>query len=110
MAVFVEDIKAHLERQFNFSPEQIEMMLPSFIETLAMHMKNLENALLAENRLIALGKTGHTLKGALLNLGMEECAQLAFQIEKNGKQGNADVDYHGLIAAIREKMGHLIST
>jgi HPt (histidine-containing phosphotransfer) domain-containing protein len=65
----VETIKVHLAEQFSLSEEQVEMMLPSFLATLGTHMEKLETAL-AENNPVLLGKIGHTIKGAFLNLGL----------------------------------------
>jgi len=75
-------------------------MLPGFIETLAGHLQNLENRLV-ENDPSTIGKAAHTIKGALLNLGMEECAQLASLIEQKGKAGSVSMDFKKLIADLR---------
>ena len=99
----IEDIKAYLAEHFNLQTEQIEMMLPSFISTLDMHMQSLENAL-EENNPIAIGKVGHTIKGAFLNLGLEECADIAHRIEERGKAGDYDTNYKQLVAELRLKI------
>lgn len=90
--ISAENIKKHLASQFNLPDEQIESMMPSFISTLGEHMHTLDKALNG-NDLIQLGKAGHTIKGAFLNLGLEECAEIALDIERSGKAGNSDVDY-----------------
>jgi len=103
----VEQIKAHLARQFSLPEEQINHMLPSFISTLGSHMRNLENAL-AEKDLVLLGKTGHTIKGAFLNLGMDECASIALQIEKNGNKRNDSINYRSLVEGLRVMINPLL--
>ena len=107
MSVRAQDIKSHLTKQFSFSPEQVDMMLPSFISTLAGHMVNLENAVQSKNP-IQLGRAAHTLKGALLNLGLSDCATIALEIEKNGKQDNAEFDYESHFNELRERIGELV--
>lgn len=83
-------------------------MLPGFIETLATHLQNLENRL-AENDLVKIGKTAHTFKGALLNLGMEDCAQIASLIEEQGKAGSVSTNFHKLVADLRVCLAPVIS-
>jgi HPt (histidine-containing phosphotransfer) domain-containing protein len=103
MNLYKEQIKDYLVNQFNLPPEQIETMLPGLITTLADHIDNLEVAL-EQGDLEQLGKAGHTIKGALLNLGIEECADIAYSIEMNGKTGNDDINYQQLVKSIREKL------
>ncbi len=104
----IDQIKLYLCDQFQLSPEQVGEMLPIFIVTLSSHMQNMER-LLRENDLMALGKAGHTMKGALLNLGLSDCAQLAMQIEEKGKAGDPYTDYAALVADLRNKLAPLFS-
>lgn len=103
MNLYKEQIKVYLVNQFNLPPEQIETMLPDLITSLADHIGNLELAL-EQGDLEQLGKAGHTIKGALLNLGLEECADIAYSIELNGKAGNDDINYQKMVKSIREKL------
>jgi len=98
-----QQIKSYLAAQFNLPPEQIEMLLPSFIATLETHMKNLENGL-RENSPAAMGALGHTIKGAFLNLGLNECARIALDIEERGKAGDHAADYQRLVEELRRKI------
>ncbi|MBU1567120.1 MAG: Hpt domain-containing protein [Proteobacteria bacterium] len=96
----VDSIRLHLTEQFHLPVEQIDLMLPSFIATLGTHMCNLENALDANNP-VQLGKLGHTIKGAFLNLGMQDCAQIALTIEEKGRQGGSLTDFKKLVEDLR---------
>lgn len=96
----VENIRLHLTQQFNLPLEQIDMLLPSFIATLGTHMSNLENAL-AEKNPVLLGKVGHTIKGAFLNLGLHDCAQIALVIEEKGGHGGNIAEFGKLIEDLR---------
>jgi HPt (histidine-containing phosphotransfer) domain-containing protein len=95
-----EEIKEYLSQQFNLPRDQIELMLPDFVAALRLHMENLETAL-AANDLVLLAKAGHTIKGAFLNLGMEECAAIALQIEVDGKRGGHSTNFRKLIEELQ---------
>lgn len=99
----IQHIKTYLEEQFNLPAEQIEMLLPSFIATLETHMQNLESAL-AENNPTLLGEVGHTIKGAFLNLGLNDCASIALRIEERGKAGDQATNYKQLVAELHLKI------
>lgn len=104
----IEQMKLYLCNQFQLSPEQVGDMLPNFIVTLSSHMEHMERTL-TENDLMALGKAGHTMKGALLNLGLADCAELALYIEERGKAGDRYIDYASLVADLRKQIGPLFS-
>lgn len=76
-------------------------MMPSFLSTLGEHMETLEDAL-GDSDLLRLGKAGHTIKGAFLNLGLQECAQIAIDIELSGKAGDSSVDYRAKIDSLHQ--------
>ena len=106
---YIDQIKSYLSRQFGLAEGQVSEMLPSFIATLSAHMTNLEKAL-ASDDLEALGKSGHTIKGALLNLGLSDCAEIALQIERKCKEGDLSMDYARLVADLRGKIDVIIHT
>ena len=97
----IDNIRTYLAQQFNLPPEQIEMLLPSFIATLGTHMESLEDALDGNNPQI-IGKMGHTIKGAFLNLGLKDCASIALHIEERGKAGDRTTDYRQLVEELRQ--------
>ncbi len=99
----IEEIKEYLAKQFNLPSEQIETMMPSFIATLVDHMNNLEAAYLEKN-LLKLGKAGHTIKGAFLNLGLHDCADIAYEIELSGKAEDASIDYGAKISSLQRQL------
>jgi len=101
-------IRLFLCEQFQLTPDQVAAMMPNFIATLSVHMANLERSL-ASGDPQSIGKAGHTIKGALLNLGLTDYADLAFAIEKLGKGGDRSVDYQTLIANLRRMIDPLIS-
>ena len=105
----IQRVKTYLSEQFHLTPEQIESMFPCFITTLVTHMQSLENAL-AGNDLSLTGKAAHTMKGALLNLGMGECAEIAMLIEEKAKGGGEDsADFKKLIEELHTHLASVIN-
>ncbi len=104
----IKEIKQYLFEQFNLTEEQIKSMLPGFISTLVSHMQNLENALV-ENNPTTMGRAAHTIKGAFLNLGLDECAQTASLIEEKGKAGDMTTDFKKLVNDLWGCLGPVIS-
>ncbi len=94
-----EHIKAHLKKQFSLADEQIDSLLPSFIRTLAEYMDELEARFEAGNT-EEVGRVAHTTKGALLNLGLHEQAELAKKIEHSARAGRE-------LAEIEQELGNL---
>jgi HPt (histidine-containing phosphotransfer) domain-containing protein len=105
---YIDQIKSYLSQQFSLGEDQVSGMLPGFISTLSAHMTNLEKAL-ASGDLEVLGKSGHTIKGAFLNLGLRDCAEIALQIERKCKEGDLHTDYGRLVADLREKIDVIIN-
>ena len=101
-------IRKYLCSRFQFPDEQVDQMLPSFITTLGDHMQGLENALRAGD-LVELGKKGHTMKGALLNLGLHDSAEIALEIEVKGREQDESADYASLVKKLRAGLEPLLS-
>lgn len=103
----IDRIKKHLAEQFNLPPEQIELLMPSFIATLKAHMQNLQKVLEGDNPL-AIGEMGHTIKGAFLNLGLDDCAAIALRIEQRGKAGDRRANYQQMFEQLRDTLHPII--
>ena len=82
-------------------------MLPSFLATLEDHMGSLEKALAEDDPLLA-GKAAHTIKGAFLNLGLGECAELARNIEEAGKSGCNVDDLAAQVQKLRQQLTSIL--
>ncbi len=102
----LEHIKVHLFNQFHLSAEQINSMLPSFIVALRHHMENLEAAQ-SEGEITTIERASHTIKGALLNLGLTDCAKLALEIEQQSKTGADSKKIPEIIGQIRNLLNPL---
>lgn len=103
----IEQMENYLCEKFHLPKAQVVEMLPNFVTTLASHMENIENALSA-NDLILLGKAGHTMKGALLNLGLHDCSGLALEIENKGKAEDTQTNFEALVKDLRKCLEPLI--
>lgn len=96
---YKERIKTFLGQRFDFPEEQVVLMLPEFIGALSSHIEQLEKALQG-NDLAPLITAGHTIKGAFLNLGLTECAEIALQIEQGSRNSDNSKDYPALVASL----------
>ncbi len=76
-----QTIRNHLATAYLLTEEKIDTVLPAFLDTLLTHMQRLEKNL-EEDDLEELAKSGHVLKGALLNLGLHGLAEMAHAIEQ----------------------------
>ena len=103
-----ENIRKYLSAQFNLSTEQIDTMLPAFMTTLHSHLQTLEKSIEAQN-LEQIGKAAHTIKGALLNLGLENSAEIAYRIEKSAKAFDESKDYPRMFNILREQLSSLLN-
>jgi len=74
-------IKNHLRSAYLLTDARIKEVMPRFMATLETLMQDLEKHSGAEN-VKELNRSGHALKGALLNLGLEQLAEKAYSIEK----------------------------
>lgn len=101
-----QHVHNYLCTQFSLKVEQVDSLLPNFIATLATHLANVEQAEVG-GELINLSKAAHTMKGALLNLGLTEAAELAQQIEIHGRDNDRAVDYAALVAELRSNLADL---
>lgn len=103
----LEQIEGYLCEKFHLPQEQVGEMLPNFIVALASHLDNLDGAL-ESGDLVMLGRAGHTMKGALLNLGLLDCVDIALEIEQKGKARDTSVDYRAMVGDLRKNLEVLI--
>ena len=104
----LDQIKNYLCSRFKLPPEQVEEMIPSFTVTLGEHVEVLEAAVESMDY-EELARAGHTIKGALLNLGINDAADISLKIEQGGRDNNQDIDYAELVAQIRDILNPIIS-
>jgi HPt (histidine-containing phosphotransfer) domain-containing protein len=98
---YMQVIHEHMQNSYLLNEDKINTILPGFLVTLQGHLENVE-ATLAKGDLASLGVAGHTLKGALLNLGLFELADTAYTIEQQGKKLDTDTDYPALVMYLKK--------
>ena len=100
---YTQSILDHLHNAYMLDDEKIKDVLPRFLDTLITHLDNLQLPL-QKNDLPKLGKAGHTLKGALLNLGLLDLAAIAYDIEKQCTAENRTADYQTLVQRLQREI------
>jgi HPt (histidine-containing phosphotransfer) domain-containing protein len=99
----IDNIKQHLAAQFQLSEDQIEEMLPVFVTNIRSQMKDLERAVRLDD-LTETGRIGHRIRGAFLNLGLEECARLAAVLEERGKIQDIGTNFKKLLHQLAQRV------
>jgi HPt (histidine-containing phosphotransfer) domain-containing protein len=99
-------MREHLRESYLLSDARIDEMLPRFVSTLKKLMVDLEKQA-GENDLTGLMHTGHAMKGALLNLGLQQLAQKAFRLEKLDSRPADRESAAALIADLRQEVDKL---
>ncbi len=92
----IDGIRQYLVEQFELTDDQIDGMLPVFIDTLHGHMKELDR-LACQEDIQGMNKMAHTLKGALLNLGLKYLAGIALKLEKYDPKSESVVNCREMV-------------
>ncbi|HHB75171.1 MAG TPA: Hpt domain-containing protein [Desulfobulbus sp.] len=100
---YMQVIQEHMKRSYLLSDDKINTILPGFLTTLEQHLENLEEKL-SQDDPGSLGVAGHTIKGALLNLGLFELAETAYTIEQCGKKLDKGADYPALVTQLKQSI------
>ncbi|MBN4065520.1 Hpt domain-containing protein [Desulfocapsa sp. AH-315-G09] len=82
-------------------------MLPIFLQTLQSHMKELEKSV-ENGEIQGITTVAHKFKGALLNLGLEDIAEIAQRIETEGNANNQGIDYFELTMELKEHLKEIL--
>ncbi len=96
-------IATHLEKSYNLSQDKIDELLPRFTSKLNDHFQNLENEINLNNP-TAIVVASHTLKGALLNLGLNDLAQYAWILEKGYSTNDDSINYGEVFISLKNKI------
>ncbi|WP_457571073.1 Hpt domain-containing protein [Desulfovulcanus sp.] len=89
MSTLKEQITSYLVNELGLALSDAEDLFVIAQDTVQTSLKELEE-FWASGDAEGLSKTAHTLKGALLNIGQGEQAELAKIIELQAKEGNLD--------------------
>ncbi|RTZ65518.1 MAG: hypothetical protein DSZ29_04265 [Aquificaceae bacterium] len=97
---------AHLKRELSMDDEQVINVLGTLSVPLKASLQSVEKAY-KEQDLKATATTAHSLKGALLNLGLDELAELAKTIEQTSATGER-VTHVKRLVYLQEALHHII--
>jgi len=100
-------VKKHICDQYRLPNDKVVSMLPTFLQTLQGHMQELEKSV-GDGEIQGIAMVGHKFKGALLNLGLEEFAEIALRIETEGKANNQEIDYLKLTMELKEHLKEIL--
>ncbi|HIJ89510.1 MAG: PAS domain S-box protein [Desulfobulbaceae bacterium] len=106
-AVSPESVKRHLREKYLLPEANINHLCQIARMTLAEYLGQLAQAA-GQGDFAALIKISHTIKGELLQLGLEQWGELARTIELGAKDGDPTVDYSGLIAQLQAGLAGLL--
>ena len=101
---YIDHIRRHLRCAYLMSDEKVASLLPGFMEALRCHLVQLQKSM-DSGDLEMLGHSGHTLKGALLNLGLVDLASVALEIEELCRQRCQEADYETMVATLQKEIG-----
>ena len=104
---YCQQIRNHLSSAYQLSEEKINMIMPQFCESLQMMVANLEQLTATDNTSEAVSRAGHTLKGALLNLGLRDLAEKAVILEINSRARAREGDCIRIINELKEEIKNL---
>jgi HPt (histidine-containing phosphotransfer) domain-containing protein len=93
-------VKTHLKTAYLLNDEKIMTMVPVLLGTLRTHIDQLAQ-LAANGETEQLGRASHAIKGALLNMGLADLAEIAATLEKHYKNGNTSIDNQALIMELQ---------
>jgi PAS domain S-box-containing protein len=90
-----EEVKQHLIRQFELEQTDAEEVLTAYANSLKENLSNLRQYL-TDDQGTEAGRQAHAIKGGLLNLGLEQLAQIALALEKELPK-NIETRHHEMI-------------
>jgi len=100
---YMQVIREHMKSSYLLSDDKINAILPDFLATLETHLSTLEEKM-ADGERVPLSVAGHTIKGALLNLGLFELADTAYTIEQQSKTVDSNTDYPALVTHLKKSI------
>jgi hypothetical protein len=95
--VSIAVLRNHFKVTYNLGEEQVELMIQSSRKSMEKILSDAEMALQTEDPRAQLGNIGHSLKGLLLNMGEQQWAEVARDLELSARTGEVR-DYTAFIA------------
>jgi len=92
-----------LRTTYGLGQEQINQLLATAAKTLRESIDTARSAL-DRNDYQTVGETAHSIKGSLLNLGLNDYSNLAKTIEISAKQSRK-IDFNALLSKLSKEIG-----
>ncbi len=102
----LKEVRRFLLDKVRLEKSKITPLLDLFCQNHKITLADLKKSQ-KNNDLKLLCRTAHTIKGAILNLGMEDMAEIALEIERESKKGS-QIDYAVLIQKLEDGLGFLL--
>ncbi len=102
-------IKTHLATAYHLPTAKINQLLAASGSILATHLQQAETAIEKGDR-DAVTHTAHSMKGILLNLGLNSIADLAYRLETNQKRQEEISGCTAQLQALQRELTPLIAT
>ena len=96
----------HLQRHFGLAGQSASLLLQTSVSTIEQELSRMEQCQ-ATADLQGVAKAAHSIKGVLLNLGLEDLAEQARRVEQDGRDGRGDV-MDQEIGSLRSELYRLI--
>ena len=106
--VTIAGLKKHFQTTYQLAESQVELMINSSRKSLDKILDDAKKALNSDNVPCEMVNIGHSLKGLLLNMGEVEWAEVARDLEKSARAGEAR-DYAALVAKLTEGMATVLA-
>lgn len=104
----IDQIRAHLATAYNLPAAKIDHLLAACSDSLHDHLREAEAAL-ERGDIDTVAASAHTIKGMLLNLRINELAELAHRIESDKKRREETMHYAEQLKALRYGLLPLLS-
>lgn len=108
LPVHVESLKNHFKSAYRLTDAQIDCMLKSSAESLKLTLALLQKATDEKDNFKEICVQSHRLKGVLLNMGENDWAQVARQMEKSASR-QENRKYTSMVEQLRMAMVDILS-
>ena len=103
-----DQIRTHLHQAYNLDDDRIEALLPGFLAALSGYLDEMDAALTSQNRQ-ELVRAVHRVKGALVNLGLEQLAGQTQSLEATVRQQDTNINDRHIMDQARSLIGEIRS-
>ena len=101
-AISLEQVCKHLMKNFGLEMEEAESVLEVYADSLKENLLHLQQTL-DNGEQVEGGRQAHALKGALLNLGLPDLADIAFILEKGLPKEITD-EYQDMVTTLTDTL------